>query len=186
MTKKIKKQTSLVPQERIESKILILRDKKIMLDRDLAMLYEVPTKRLNEQVKRNIKRFPDHFMFQLNKEEKNELVAICDRFKTLKHSTALPFAFTEYGVAMLSSVLNSEKAIQVNIQIINAFIRMREMVAAYQENKHTIKEMKRDYDHRFKVFTQLFESVFKDIKTIYTLLEPPNEISENEIGFKAK
>ena len=116
---------SLIPQEAIENKILILRSKKVMLDRDLAILYGVETKRLNEQVKRNIKRFPDHFMFQLTKEEKDELVANCDRFKILKHSTSLPYAFTEHGVAMLSSVLNSERAIQVSIQIINVFIKMR-------------------------------------------------------------
>ncbi|MGA1823412.1 MAG: ORF6N domain-containing protein [bacterium] len=133
----------LIPQEAIENKILILRSKKIMLDRDLATLYGVETKRINEQVKRNIKRFPDHFMFQLTKEEKDELVANCDRFKILKHSTSLPYAFTEHGVAMLSSVLNSERAIQVSIQIINVFIKMREMLLNYQELKQKIEDMEK-------------------------------------------
>lgn len=106
----------------IEPRILTLRGQKVMLDRDLAELYGVPTYRLNEAVKRNSKRFPAHFMFQLSRQEKQELIANCDRFKTLKHSTVLPYAFTEHGVAMLSSVLNSERAIQINIQIIDAFI----------------------------------------------------------------
>ncbi len=99
--------SNLIPTQIIENKILFIRGKKIILDRDIAGLYGVPTKRLNEQVKRNIKRFPDDFMFQLTKEEKNEVVAICDHLKPLKYSPQLPYAFTEQGVAMLSSVLNS-------------------------------------------------------------------------------
>ena len=122
---KIIKQT--IPIEIIEDKIIVIRNTKVMLDRDLAELYEVDTKRLNEQVKRNINRFPDHFMFQLNKKEKSEVVANCDHLKAIKFSHVFPFVFTEYGVAMLSSVLNSEKAIQINIQIINAFIKMRQI-----------------------------------------------------------
>jgi len=177
------KQITLIPQERIESKIIILRDKKVLLDRDLAMLYGVETKVLNQAVKRNNDRFPEHFMFQLNKAEKNEVVTNCDHLKTLKFSPVLPYAFTEYGVAMLSSVLNSKKAIQVNIQIINTFIRMREMLIAYQENQQVIKDMKQHYDQRFKVVTRLFEAVFKDIKTVYKLLEP-TEAQKEEIGFK--
>lgn len=109
----------------IEKQILTIRGVKVMLDRDLAALYSVPTKVLNQAVKRNLSRFPAHYMFQLSKEEKRELVTNCDRFSPLKHSTALPFAFTEHGVAMLSSVLNSERAIQINIQIIDAFIALR-------------------------------------------------------------
>ena len=104
-------------QETIEAKIFIIREQKVMIDRDLAILYGVSTKRLNEQVKRNIQRFPKDFMFVLSMQEKNELVANCDRFITLKHSTVFPYAFTEQGLAMLSSVLNSERAILVNIQI---------------------------------------------------------------------
>lgn len=98
----------LIPVEIIENKILILRGQKIMLDRDLAQLYEVDTKVLNQAVKRNAERFPANFMFRLNIEELKELVTNCDRFKTLKHTTSLPYAFTEHGVAMLSSVLNSD------------------------------------------------------------------------------
>ncbi len=154
-----------------------------MLDRDLAILYEVPTKALNQAVKRNIQRFPEHFMFQLTGEEKNELVTICDRFKILKHSTTLPYAFTEHGVAMLSSVLNSEKAIMVNIQIINAFIKMSEMLINYQEIKQKIEDIERKYDHQFKINSYLFEEVFEEIKKINRLLELP-EKAEKKIGFK--
>ena len=96
-----------------------------MIDRDLAELYGVETKRLNEQVKRNIERFPGHFRFQLSNQERNELVANCDRFSSLKHSSANPFAFTEQGVAMLSAVLKSETAVHISIRIIDAFVAMR-------------------------------------------------------------
>lgn len=109
----------------IENRILTLRGKQVMIDRDLAELYGVETKRLNEQVKRNIERFPGHFRFQLSNQERNELVANCDRFSSLKHSSANPFAFTEQGVAMLSAVLKSETAVHISIRIIDAFVAMR-------------------------------------------------------------
>lgn len=133
----------LVPIEIIENKILILRGQKVMLDRDLASLYEVETKRLNEAVKRNIERFPEGFMFKLNDNELKELVANCDRFKTLKHSSSLPYAFTEYGVAMLSSVLNSKRAIAVNIQIIQAFIKIKEFALSHNDLSQRIIELEK-------------------------------------------
>lgn len=109
----------------IEKRIITLRGKQIMIDRDLAELYGVETKRLNEQVKRNIERFPDNFRFQLSDEEKTELVANCDRFSGLKHASVNPFAFTEQGVAMLSAVLKSDTAIHTSVRIIEAFVAMR-------------------------------------------------------------
>ena len=109
----------------IENRILTLRGKQVMIDRDLAELYGVETKRLNEQVKRNVERFPEHFRFQLSNQEKDELVANCDRFRGLKHSSVNPFAFTEQGVAMLSAVLKSDTAIYTSIRIIDAFVAMR-------------------------------------------------------------
>lgn len=109
----------------IENRILTLRGKQVMIDRDLAELYGVDTKRLNEQVKRNIDRFPERFRFQLSNQEKDELVANCDRFNVLKHSSSKPFAFTEQGVAMLSTVLKSETAVNTSIRIIDAFVAMR-------------------------------------------------------------
>ena len=107
---------------------MVIRNQQVMIDRDIAELYGVETKRLNEQVKRNIERFPADFMFALNKAEKDELVANCDRFNTLKHSTVMPNAFTEQGVAMLSSVLKSQTAVDVNIKIMRAFVAMRKFL----------------------------------------------------------
>ena len=109
----------------VENRILTIRGVQVILDRDLADLYGVETKVLNQSVKRNIERFPEHFRFQLSKYEMDELVTNCDRFKNLKHSTVCPFAFTEQGVAMLASVLRSETAIRVSIRIMNAFVSMR-------------------------------------------------------------
>lgn len=116
--------------ENIEAFILTIRGKQVLLDRDLAMLYNVETKRLNEQVKRNIERFPSRFRFQLSKEELNELVANCDRFDTLKHSTSCPYVFTEQGVAMLSTVLRSKTAVETSIKIMDAFVSMRYFIAS--------------------------------------------------------
>lgn len=109
----------------IENKILVIRGQQVMLDRDLAELYGVETKVLNQAVKRNIERFPKDFMFVISKTEKDEVVTNCDHLQALKFSPTLPFAFTEQGVAMLSSVLKSQKAVEVNIQIMRAFVSMR-------------------------------------------------------------
>ncbi|MBU1753888.1 ORF6N domain-containing protein [bacterium] len=155
----------LVPIEGIEAKILLIRGQKVMLDRDLAELYEVPTKRLNEQVKRNVKRFPEDFMFQLTKEERLEVVAICDHLKPLKHSSQLPYAFTEQGVAMLSSVLNSERAILVNIQIMRTFTKLRRILASHEDLRKKIEAMENKYDIQFK-------AVFDAIKS---LMSPPTK-----------
>ena len=125
---KTSKKPLMIPDEIVINKILLLRDKKVMIDKDIAELYGVSTKRLNEQVKRNAKRFPEDFMFQLTQEEKDEVVANCDHLKTLKYSPNLPFVFTEHGAVMLASVLNSDRAIEVNIQIVRILTRMREML----------------------------------------------------------
>ena len=117
----------------VESRIMSIRGKQIMIDRDLAELYGVETKRLNEAVKRNIERFPERFRFQLTKEEMAELVANCDRFNSLKHSTVRSYAFTEQGVAMLSTVLRSKTAIRVSIRIMDAFVAMRRFMVTNAE-----------------------------------------------------
>lgn len=164
---------NLISIETITSKIFVIRGKKVMLDRDLALLYEVTTKRLNEQVKRNIKRFPEDFMFKLTRTEKDGLVAICGRFNTMKHSTVLPYVFTEQGVAMLSGVLNSDRAIMVNIQIMRAFTQLRRMLLTNKDLKRKIEEMERKYDKQFAI-------VFQAIKQ---LLEPPPIKQKPLIGF---
>ena len=117
----------------VESRIMSIRGKQIMIDRDLAELYGVETKRLNEAVKRNIERFPERFRFQLTKEEMAELVANCDQFNSLKHSTVRSYAFTEQGVAMLSTVLRSKTAIRVSIRIMDAFVAMRRFMVTNAE-----------------------------------------------------
>lgn len=114
----------------IETLILTIQGKQVLLDRDLAMLYNVETKRLNEQVKRNIERFPTRFRFQLSKDELNELVANCDRFNALKHSTSCPYVFTEQGVAMLSTVLRSKTAVETSIKIMDAFVYTRHFLTS--------------------------------------------------------
>ncbi len=158
--KRMKETKMLIPTQLIENKILFIRGKKIILDRDIAGLYGVPTQRLNEQVKRNIKRFPEDFMFQLTKEE----------FQILKSHFAtsswggtrkLPYAFTEQGVAMLSSVLNSKRAIQVNIQIMRAFTRLREMLATHKELKEKIEAMEKKYDQQFMVIFDAIKSLLE-------------------------
>jgi len=134
-----------------------------MVDRDLAELYGVEPKRLGEQVKRNIERFPSEFRFQLSEEEKNELVANCDRFKSLKHSSSLPHVFTEQGVSMLSAVLRSDTAIKTSIQIINSFVKMRSFLS---QNADIFKRLelveKRQISHEIKIdekFEKLFDAL---------------------------
>ncbi|MFH2011738.1 MAG: ORF6N domain-containing protein [Pseudomonadota bacterium] len=144
----------------IQKKIFTIRNEQVIVDRDLAELYQVPTKRLNEQVKRNIERFPDTFRFQLDDNEKIELVANCDRFENLKHSSVNPYVFTEQGVAMLSAVLKSEIAVAVSIQIINAFVAMRKFLVTnagvFQRlDKLEIKQIETD---------QKFEKVFNALQ----------------------
>jgi hypothetical protein len=116
-------------EQEIQSRIFTIHSLQVMIDSDLAQLYQVDTKVLNQAVKRNIERFPEKFRFQLSQPEKQELVTNCDRLKNLKHSTVLPYAFTEQGVSMLSAVLRSKIAIQVSIQIMDAFVGMRKFIA---------------------------------------------------------
>ncbi len=150
--------------ELIEQKIFIIQGKKVMLDRDLAVLYEVETKALNQAVKRNIKRFPADFMFQLTQKETSELVTNCDRFASLKHSASKPYAFTEHGILMLSSILNSDKAIEVNIQIMRTFTRLREMMIEHKDLRAKIEAMERQYNYQFQeVFAALRKILYPPI-----------------------
>ena len=137
-------------QNNIESKILSLRGKQVMMDRDLAELYGVETRVLNQAVKRNIERFPEDFMFALEESEKTELVTNCDRFNSLKHSTVAPYAFTEQGVAMLSAVLRSEKAVRVSIEIMNAFVQMRHYLHRNLNLAGRLTAVENKVDSKFK------------------------------------
>ena len=145
----------------IENKILLIRHEQVMIDRDLAELYGIETKRLNEAVKRNIERFPADFMFSLNEMEKNELVANCDRLKGLKFSTVTPNAFTEQGVAMLSSVLKSKTAVEINIQIMRAFIAMRRFLRSNAEIFAELKHLRQQQINSDKRIDELFSKMEK-------------------------
>lgn len=160
----------------VHEMIFVLRNQKVMLDRDLAQLYGVSTKRLNEQVKRNIKRFPPDFMFRLTAAELEQLVAKCDRLKALKHSSVTPHAFTEHGVAMLSSVLNSERAVQVNIVVIRAFIRMREMLNIHKELAANLKNLEGKVDKQDREIQAIF-------RAIQQLVMQPDK-PKSRIGFR--
>ncbi len=161
--------TEIITHHLIETKILIIRGKRVMLDKDLAHLYGVETKMFNRAVKRNIERFPNDFMFQLTKEEFGNLRY---HFGTSSWGGQrhLPYAFTENGVAMLSSVLNSQRAIEVNIQIMRTFTKLREMLTTHKELRQKIEKMEKKYDYKFKVvfdaIKQLIESPQKPKKRI--------------------
>ena len=167
--------SNLIPREQIESKIFIMREMKVMLDRDIAELYGVETKYVNRQVRRNITRFPNEFMFRLTAKEKRELVTKCHRFNRLKHSTSLPYAFTEHGALMLANVIKSPTAVEMSVAIVKAFIKLREMALSYKELQKKIEDMEGKYDKQFGI-------VFKTIKQ---LLEPPPvpKRSKRRIGF---
>jgi hypothetical protein len=151
----------VIPQTQIENRIFTIRRLQVMIDRDLAEMYQVETKVLNQAVKRNSERFPQHFMFQFTEKEKTELVTICDRFESLKHSSSNPNAFTEQGVAMLSAALRSSIAVQVSIQIINAFVAMRKIVASHEGIFQRLEGVER----RQIETEQKFEQVFKALES---------------------
>ena len=171
---------TLIPVERIENRIFLIRGQKVMIDRDLADLYLVTTKRLNEQVKRNPKRFPIDFVFRLTEAEMEQLVANCDRFKSLKHSTSLPYAFTEYGVAMLSSVLNSKRAIKLNIQIIQSFIKLREFALSHKDLSQRIEDLERYFVNYAKDNNEQVEKINETLNYLIDITKP------SQIGFQIK
>ena len=164
---------ALVPIEIIEGKILFIRGQKAMLDRDLAQLYGVETRVLNQAVRRNIDRFPSDFMFTLTRDEIMRIsqIVISSGHETIKFSKNV-MAFTEQGVAMLSSVLNSKRAVQVNIAIMRVFVKLREMIASNKELSRRLDKLEKKYDAQFKV-------VFDAIRELMT----PPEPKRKRIGF---
>ena len=166
----------IIPDEVVITKILLIRGKKVMIDKDIAELYGVQTKRLNEQVKRNKERFPSDFMFQLTQEEKDEVVANCDHLKTLKYSPNLPFVFTEYGTVMLASILNSDRAIDVNVQIVRVFIQLKEMLLTNKDILLKLEQLENKVSGHDENIKLIFEYLKK-------LLTPPSE-PRKRIGFK--
>jgi len=165
----------IIPAERIERTILFIRGERVMLDADLAVLYGVTTKRLNEQVKRNRDRFPEDFMFQLTEKEKAEVVAICDHLQKLKFSSNLPYAFTEHGAIMLATVLNSPIAVEASIQVVRVFVSLRKMLASNAELSRKLAALEKKYDYQFKI-------VFDAIRQLMATPEP----REKKIGFRVR
>lgn len=164
-----------IPVERIERAILLIRGQKVMLDADLAALYEVETRVLVQAVRRNQERFPEDFMFQLTQQEFHDLRSHAVISRTWGGRRYPPYAFTEQGVAMLSSVLRSTRAIQVNVEIMRAFVRLRQMLASHAELAQRLDELEKKYDAQFKV-------VFDAIRQLMT---PPTR-QQRQIGFRGR
>ncbi len=173
----------MLADEVIMTKILNIRGKQVMIDRDLAELYDVPTKRLNEQIKRNIKRFPEHFMFELTKAEKDEVVANCDHLKSLKYSSYMPRVFTEYGILQAANVLNSNRAILMGNRIIEIFVKMHNMLSSHREILKKIESLERkDIEQDDKIML-IFEYIKQFEQARQQELEQKNR---KQIGFKTK
>jgi hypothetical protein len=157
----------------VESRILLIRGQRVMIDADLVLVYGVTTKALNQQVKRNRKRFPKDFMFRLTAPEKKEVVTNCDHLEHLKFSAQLPCVFTEHGAVMLASVLNSTAAIQASMYVVRAFVRLREVLATHDHLVRRIDELEQRFDDQFK-------DVFEAIRE---LMEA--SLSKRRIGYPA-
>jgi len=167
-----------VPIEQIQQSILLIRGKKVMLDTDLARLYGVPTKRLNEQVKRNRDRFPQDFMFQLSAEEKTEVVAKCDHLASLKFSPTHPYAFTEHGAIMLAAVLNTPRAIEVSVFVVRAFVKLREILTTHKALAHKLAEL----ESKIETHDEAIRSL---VSAIRQLMAPP-AVGQKKIGFQLR
>jgi uncharacterized protein YigA (DUF484 family) len=162
--------------EQIESRIFVIRGQKVMLDADLAELYGVETKRLNEQVRRNSERFPEDFMFQLTAEEKAEVVANCDHLAKLKYSPSLPYAFTEHGALMLGNVLKSVRAVEVSLMVVRAFVHLRELVSTHKELSQKLNQLERKVGAHDRAIAEL-------INAIRQLMTPLDPKKKRPIGF---
>ena len=163
----------------IQNKIYQVRGERVMLDFDLAEMYGVENRALKQAVRRNMERFPDDFMFQLSKPEWQQLITNCDNLpENIKFSPATPFAFTEQGVAMLSSVLNSKKAIEVNIAIIRAFVVLRQHLADYKDLKEAIAVLEKDMNTKFKDINQALHYLLNKDQ------QEKDQANRKQIGFK--
>jgi hypothetical protein len=167
---------SVIPVEKIERRILLIRDEKVIVDADLAGFYGVQTKRLNEQVKRNKERFPADFMFQLSADEKQEVVANCDHLSKLKYSKTLPYAFTEHGTIMAASILNSHRAIEISVFIVRAFVKLRRVIS---ENEALARKIVQIENH----LADHDEQIIELIRAIKQLLKPEPPPKRRRIGY---
>jgi len=153
---------TIIPSEKVDRAILFLRGQKVMLDSDLAEIYGIKTSRLNEQVKRNLDRFPADFMFQLTDQEKEEVIANCDHLERIKFSRTKPYAFTEHGAIMLATVLNTPTAIATSVLIVRAFVRLREILSTHKELARKLTELEAKYDKQFKVVFQALRDLMQN------------------------
>jgi len=169
----------LITFDTLKERIFIIRGKRAMIDRDLAELYEVETKKLNQAVKRNIERFPEDFMFQLTDEEQSELVTNCDHLQNLKYSYQNAYAFTEHGVTMLSSVLKSKKAIEINVQVVRTFIALRQFAIENQSLTNKINQLEQYLISHIKDNKAEFKQIYDILNLLMERTKP------NQIGFKA-
>lgn len=183
----MKKQASIIPSERIEQRIFLFRGHRVMLDSDLAKLYGVPTRRLNEQVKRNRERFPEDFMFQLTKQEAETWQHSRSQFAILKQGSNikyLPYVFTEFGAIMAANVLNSPRAVMMSVEVVRAFVRLRQMTLSVEELNRKVNALEKGFQQHGKHFEEQhgkhFEAVFDAIRK---LMEPPPEPPRRRIGF---
>lgn len=167
------------PIEAIASKILFIRSNRVMIDADLAELYGVPTKALNQAVKRNIARFPDDFMFQLTADEKREVVTNCDHLNKLKFSKALPFAFTEHGAIQAANVLNSPQAAEISVYVVRAFVRLCELLATNKELAQRLDELEQRIERKLRSHDQAISGL---IETLQQMMAP-QATKKNPIGF---
>jgi len=154
----------IVTIRHIEDRILLIRGEKVILDADLAEFYGVQTKRLNEQVKRNRDRFPQDFMFQLNKDEKNEVVAKCDHLEKLKFSRTMPYAFTEHGALMAANVINTREAIEMSVFIIRAFVKIRQLIGTHVELSKKISQLEKHltgHDEQIQILFRMIKQLLK-------------------------
>jgi len=169
----------LVPVEKIQNTILLIRDEKVIIDSDLAEIYGVTTKQLNRAVKRNLDRFPEDFMLRLTKREKAEVVANCDHLRKLRFSPHLPYVFTEHGAVMVTNVLSSQVAVKASIQVVRAFVRLREVMSTHKELAAKLQLLENKFDRHDGEIKVLFEA-------IHQLMNPakPKQTRKRKIGFR--
>ena len=168
----------IIQPAKIENSILLIRGEKVIIDADLALFYGVTTKRLNEQVKRNKTRFPDDFIFQLNRKEKIEVVANCDHLNKLKFSKSLPYVFTEHGALMAAGVLNSPRAVEVSVFVVRAFVKLRKIISEHKELARKMTQLENQ-------LTEHDVQLMQIVQAIKQLLKPDPPPKKYRIGFNS-
>jgi hypothetical protein len=169
--------SNIILVDQIEPRILLLRGQRVFIDQDLAELYGVTTRRLNEQVRRNIDRFPGDFMFRLTAKERAEVLLQSPHLARLKYSTTLPFAFTEHSAIMAASVLNSPRAVEVSVFVVRAFVKLRELLSTHKEIRKKLEELESRVANHDGAIQQLFDAIRQ-------LMEPPPAPPRRKIGFR--